>query len=400
MTWRGQPIITFSSELDSDENASPFMNKPSVIVVALGLLLFLSHTSLVVGKRVVVAGATGYIGRAVVRDLVQRGVPTTSLVRTETEITGLTAKYLEGSEILRCEASDRVSIEKALQDVSPDAVICCLASRSGVVRDSWAVDYQASLNVLNALQDLRKKDSQFVLLSAYCCGKPLLQFQFAKLKLEEEIRKSHVSHSIVRPTAYFKSLDGQLENVRKGNQIVYFGDGTCAANAISDRDLASFLVDCALKPRAIGMLDQTRNLGGPDVPPIPKREQGMLIYETLNVPAEKRNFVSVPVGLLDGVIGTFAALETLFRALRLESLTTRFEDAAEIARIVKYYATEPMVATGPGEVYGTMTLRDHFEAIAQRGGKLEEVDKMTTTAGVLEVFAKNDFATTQVKAGS
>ena len=58
----------------------------------------------------------------------------------------------------------------------------------------------------------------FVLLSAFCCGKPKLHFQYAKLKLEEDIRmyQNDVTHSIVRPTAFFKSLDGQIESVRKG----------------------------------------------------------------------------------------------------------------------------------------------------------------------------------------
>ena len=59
-----------------------------------------------------------------------------------------------------------------------------------------------------------------------------------------------VTHSIVRPTAYFKSLDGQIEAVRKGFPILYFGNGMCSANAISQRDLASFIVDCALDPHS------------------------------------------------------------------------------------------------------------------------------------------------------
>ena len=70
-------------------------------------------------------------------------------------------------------------------------------------------------------QRTKKQKSQFVLLSAFCCGKPVLQFQFAKIKLEEEIRKvsgitEGLTHSIVRPTAYFKSLDGQIESAKRG----------------------------------------------------------------------------------------------------------------------------------------------------------------------------------------
>ena len=34
----------------------------------------------------------------------------------------------------------------------------------------------------------KSEKKQFVLLSAFCCGKPLLQFQYAKLKLEENIK--------------------------------------------------------------------------------------------------------------------------------------------------------------------------------------------------------------------
>jgi hypothetical protein len=107
---------------------------------------------------------------------------------------------------------------------------------AGLNRESWAVDYGGGLNMLQSLelasrqneengvkingQKIQKQKSQFVLLSAFCCGKPVLQFQFAKIKLEDEIRKvtdeTGLTHSIVRPTAYFKSLDGQIESAKKG----------------------------------------------------------------------------------------------------------------------------------------------------------------------------------------
>ena len=82
------------------------------------------------------------------------------------------------------------------------------------------ISKQTNQNGTNG-QKNKKIKNQFVLLSAFCCGKPILQFQFAKLKLEEEIRKisdvtDNLSHSIVRPTAYFKSLDGQIESAKKG----------------------------------------------------------------------------------------------------------------------------------------------------------------------------------------
>lgn len=53
--------------------------------------------------------------------------------------------------------------------------------------------------------------SHFVLLSAICVQKPLLEFQHAKLKLEANLQSGgDITYSIVRPTAFFKSLAGQV----------------------------------------------------------------------------------------------------------------------------------------------------------------------------------------------
>jgi divinyl chlorophyllide a 8-vinyl-reductase len=349
-------------------------------------------------NRVVVAGATGYIGRNVVSELVSRGIPTVALVRKLP--TGITAKYLDGAEIVQCDVMDAAKVDECFLEHQPTSVICCLASRSGVSKDAWSVDYGASANVLRSLrlsnnltkQSNKSKTANFVLLSAYCCGKPELQFQFAKLKLEEEIRAaSEISHSIVRATAFFKSLDGQVESVKKGNPILFFGPGTVAANAICEKDLANYLIDCAVDASTHDMVNQTRDVGGPDVPPITKRQQGEMIYATLNVPEEKRRFISLPIGIFNVLIGLFSNLEKVASSLNLEKLQQNFNDGAEIARIVRYYAVEPMVALGPGEVQGKTRLRDHFRKIAERGGELEEIDKFTTTTGVLDLLVNKEY---------
>lgn len=54
-----------------------------------------------------------------------------------------------------------------------------------------------------------------------------------------------ISYSIVRPTAFFKSLAGQIELVKQGKPYVMFGDGNLAAcKPISEADLAAFMADC------------------------------------------------------------------------------------------------------------------------------------------------------------
>lgn len=342
-------------------------------------------------SRVLVSGASGYIGRSVVRELVSRGIDTGALIRPNSVVPSKTLEYLNGAELIECDVLNSTDTYEKFRHFNPSATICCLASRSGVTRDSWDVDYSAGLNTLNALAEL--SDSRhFVLLSAYCCGKPLLQFQFAKLKLEEAIRQSSVSHSVVRPTAYFKSLDGQIESVRGGNPVLLFGDGSTAANAICENDLAKYLVDCAVNSTSLQMMNATRNVGGPDVPPLTKRQQAELIFDTLKVPADARRIVYLPLAIFTVLISVFSTLaKALDNTKYFPGLQQKLDDAAELARIVRYYATEPMVAVGPGEVHGQTSLRDHFNKLAARGGVLDEVDPMTTTAGVLSVFSNNTY---------
>ena len=107
----------------------------------------------------------------------------------------------------------------------------------------------------------------------------------------------------------------------------------------------------------------------------------------------KNKFLSTVDAALDATFWSSFRLSEFAKAstsssnvTRLENLRQKCEDAAEIVRIIRYYAEEPMVATEPGQVQGTRKLEDHFRDIAARGGELKEIDKMTTTAGALELL--------------
>ena len=60
-----------------------------------------------------------------------------------------------------------------------------------------------------------------------------------------------------------------------------------------------------------------------------------MIYDVLQVPKEKRTFVSIPLGVFDVLIRTFLQLESIFNMLKLFGLRDKFEDAAEVTRIVR-----------------------------------------------------------------
>lgn len=191
-------------------------------------------------KTNVIAGATGYIGKSTVRESVRQGYNTIALVRDLEKVENaqgqaLYGQFFEGATVVECDVCDAEALTKTLAKIAQEnngieSIVSCLASRSGIKKDAYAIDYQATLNCLDAGRDPSVKARHFVLLSAYCVKKPLLQFQKAKLKFEAALRKQEeMTWSIVRPTAFFKSVSGQLEVIQSGAPFVMFGDGEVSA---------------------------------------------------------------------------------------------------------------------------------------------------------------------------
>lgn len=200
-------------------------------------------------QRVLVVGATGYIGKYVVKELLARGYDVVVFARSRSGIGGKasadeTRAMFEGADVRFGDVTDVSSLAATAFGQPVDVVVSCLASRTGGKKDSWLVDYQATSNVLQAARNAGAQ--HFVLLSAICVQKPELEFQRAKLKLEAELMAAgDITYSIVRPTAFFKSLAGQVELVKDGKPFVMFGDGELAScKPISEADLAAFMADC------------------------------------------------------------------------------------------------------------------------------------------------------------
>ena len=298
---------------------------------------------------VLLAGATGTIGQAVARALVARGHRVLCPVRSGRALS------LPGVTALSCTIGEPGALARALKGEQVDAVISCIASRSGVPADAWAVDHDAQVVLLEAAQAAGAE--KFVLLSAICVQKPTLAFQQAKLAFEERLRHSGLTWSIVRPTAFFKSLSGQVARVQAGKAFLLFGDGTqTACKPISDADLAIYLVDCLDMPTR-----QKRILpiGGPG-PAITPREQGEWLFNKLG---QEPKFKRVPLALMDVIAGT---LGTLGR------VSPRLAQKAELARIGRYYASESMLVWDPAAgrydaeatpEFGSHTLWDHYAAM-------------------------------------
>lgn len=324
------------------------------------------------GEKVVVVGATGYIGKAVVREAVRRGYETTAVVRDASAASS--EPKFGGANLVQADVCNPSSLASGpFQKGKVDVVISCLASRSGSKKDSFAIDYQATKNCLDAARAAGAR--HFVLLSAFCVKSAerkdpfALQFQYAKKDMEEALAaQSDMSYSVIRPTAFFKSVSGQVEVVNGGSPFVYFdlgGGKSATCNPISEPDLAAALIDT--------IADESKknfvwNLGGPDKG-FSMQEQGEMVHDVLN--KEKAWLLGVPIGLFDTIINGLQWAADTFKS-------EKFEDAAEFGRIGRYYALVDMLTTEPSEKYGKTTLRQHYERIAVEG---QEYDPYTSVFG-------------------
>ena len=307
--------------------------------------------------KIFVAGSTGYIGKNVVKYALDNGFDVVTAKRHSDNKPGQLNKKLKVIKISNNDNNWIADLEKV------DVIISCLASRTGQPKDAHLVDYKLNCLLLEKAKAL--KCSQFILLSAICVQKPRLAFQFEKLAFEEELKKSGLNFSIVRPTAYFKSLSGQIENIKKGKPYVYFGDGQITqCNPISEKDLSLYILSC--------IKDKTKwrkilPIGGPKQSITPK-DIGKILFEIFEVSPKYKSF---PTKLLD-------AIRLLL--LIISPFSNWAKNKSELIKIAKYYATESMLIWDEKkECYdanmtpstGKDTLRDYFYSIKNLDLQLE-----------------------------
>ena len=307
--------------------------------------------------KIFVAGSTGYIGKNVVKYALDNGFDVVTAKRHSDNKPGQLNKKLKVIKISNNDNNWIADLEKV------DVIISCLASRTGEPKDAHLVDYKLNCLLLEKAKAL--KCSQFILLSAICVQKPRLAFQFEKLAFEEELKKSGLNFSIIRPTAYFKSLSGQIENIKKGKPYIYFGDGQITqCNPISEKDLSLYILSC--------IKDKTKwrkilPIGGPKQSITPK-DIGKILFEIFEVSPKYKSF---PTKLLD-------AIRLLL--LIISPFSNWAKNKSELIKIAKYYATESMLIWDEKkECYdanmtpstGKDTLRDYFYSIKNLDLQLE-----------------------------
>jgi uncharacterized protein YbjT (DUF2867 family) len=278
-------------------------------------------------ERVLVAGATGYLGGFVVRELKARGHFVRALARSPEKL-----DRLQGSldEIVKGEVTRPETLEQICDGV--DVVFSSIGitkQKDGLTfRD---VDYQGNKNLLEVA--LRAGVRKFLYVSVFN-GPQLRQLEIvdAHEAFVDELKTSGIDYAVLRPTGYFSDMGEFFKMARKG-RVYLVGSGDNRVNPIHGADLAVRCVD------AIDATQREIDVGGPEI--MTWREVAELAFATRATPPKVTH---IPAWLMWSVV-------------RLVRLFNRYQ--GELLAFFTTMATTDVV----GPATGSRSLEEHFRQL-------------------------------------
>ncbi|MBM1106554.1 SDR family oxidoreductase [Aurantibacter crassamenti] len=204
-------------------------------------------------KTVLLAGATGYLGSHIAKELAVRKVPTKIVVRKTNKAKHL---YTATASIIKAEVTQPETLKGLCNGV--DIVI----STVGITRQKegltyWDVDYQSNLNLLR--EAISAGVQKFIYVSVLKGNQHRnLKICEAKESFVDRLVDSGIAYTIMRPNGFFSDMKDFLKMAKKG-KVYLFGNGKQKFNPIHGHDLAIACVD------AIETATTEINIGGPDI---------------------------------------------------------------------------------------------------------------------------------------
>ncbi|WP_221568675.1 SDR family oxidoreductase [Alkalihalobacillus sp. TS-13] len=240
-------------------------------------------------KRVLVAGATGYLGRYVVTALKNHEFYTKVLVRHPDKLSQR-GKFLAPSipnadEVVIGDITKRETLKHICNNI--DYVFSSVGITTQKDRLTFNdVDFQGNLNLLKEAE--HSHVDKFMYIHVYLDDDlkeagPLIE---AKKRFVKALIESNVDHIIVRPTGYFSDLTQFLKMAKKG-RVYLIGDGKTRINPIHGEDLARFCI------QSFSEENQTLDIGGPEI--LTYEQIAYLAFDVFN---QKKQIVHIPVGFL------------------------------------------------------------------------------------------------------
>ena len=239
---------------------------------------------------VLVAGATGYLGRYVVAELHSRGHLVRAVARDRDRacregpwgspsLDGLVDEWALGS----------VTDPRFTRDLAAD--VEHVVSALGVTRqkaDPWQIDNLANLAILTSALKHASSFTYINALDAETCPAELTR---AKTAFARALESADIRSTVINPSAYFSDAAELLTMAKRG--LVPLFEPDIRLNPIHGADLAAYTVD-QLEQGNTGSFD----IGGPDI--VTWKELSTTAFQAVG---KKPRIVKVPGWTLPPILG-------------------------------------------------------------------------------------------------
>ncbi len=286
------------------------------------------------GNTVLVAGATGYLGRQLVALYAARGWEVRALVRDASRARAL---GLGASTLVKAEATRPETLAGCMD--GPHGPVDCVISALGITRqrDGLAyrdVDFQANANLLTEAQRAGVPHFGYVhVLNAE--RMPHTALVRAKQDFVDLLQAAPIKHTIIAPSGYFSDMGDFMQMASMGF-VLLFGNGQLRVNPIHGADVAACCVDAMERGEAYV------EVGGPET--FTHDQVAELAFLALD---KKVRIVHLPHWLGDGV-------------LRLRKLFSKEQQYGTL-EFTLAVTRQDMVAPA----FGTQQLEDFFGELAR-----------------------------------
>jgi len=212
-------------------------------------------------KKVLVAGASGYLGKYVVSEFKMRGYWVRALVRNPDKLK-VTGPYLEPAvnnvidEIIIGDVTKPETLSGICKDI--DIVFSSIGITKPTEKASFMdVDYLGNKILLE--EALRESVEKFIFVSVFN-GERFTYIEAIKAKemFVKELESSGINYTVIRPTGFFSDMSQFLQMAIRG-RVYLIGNGENVMNPIHGADVAKICVD------AVDIDEKDIPVGGPEI---------------------------------------------------------------------------------------------------------------------------------------
>ncbi|ARI81377.1 putative enzyme [Microcystis aeruginosa PCC 9432] len=196
--------------------------------------------------KVLVVGATGTLGRQIVRHAIDQGHQVRCLVRSQRK-----AAFLKewGAELVGGTLRDKNTIIAALEGM--DAVIDAATARATDSASIKQVDWDGKVNLIQAAKTAGV--DRFIFFSILNAEKyPNVPLMEIKRCTEKFLAESGLKYTILRPCGFMQGLIGQYAIPMLDNQTVWITGESTAIAYMDTQDIAKFAVRALEVPETVG----------------------------------------------------------------------------------------------------------------------------------------------------